>query len=72
MMVLVADTRRCTVTGSVAGGGGGPAGHWVCSRRISGPVIGLGRARSGWRVSWSTNISVLSWTRMLTRRPARI
>lgn len=64
--------RRCTGTGVVRGWGGGPAGRAERSRRISAGLNGLGRVRSGSRVSGSKNIRVCSSTRMLTRRPARI
>jgi hypothetical protein len=64
--------RRCAVTGSVEGRGGGPAGLAPRIVQAWSQVSGLGRVRSSSRVAGSKNIRVFSLMRMPTRRPPRI
>ena len=58
MMTPVLLATRWTVTGSVEGRGGGPAGRAPRSSRAWSQVSGLGRVRSSTRVAGSKNIRV--------------
>ena len=72
MTMPVFDARRCTVTGSVRGCGGGPAGRAPRSLPIWAAVNGLGRVRRSSRVSGSKNDRVCASIRIATARPPRI
>jgi hypothetical protein len=72
MTTPVFDARRCTRTGSVAGGGGGPAGRLPRSLATCSSVSGFGRVRSNSRVFRSKNISAAGSIPIPTYRPARI